>query len=209
MFNKKIIFTLIFAIFLLLFGTHVFAYTVEDVDYLGNSINFPDIDDSIDLTNGFYISMKNPTNPIYRLYVFNPNTFLYTETNGNDTYLKISGGYILYEWTGFISTFPTSGTIKYNTYVDEFIDNGGYKFHFATTVYTDINKSDVFFQLPPQVVEEEITLEGVLAPIMVQQEMRLIMQEIVELLPVILNVLVSLLAFYKCLAILYHFLVTS
>lgn len=198
--NKKIILgLLIFLAVILLNCTDTFAYTFTS-NVNGQEYTVPDLDTVGEeyveyLENGYLIQCL--TNKSILVVPLNSNSYFYHHS--------IKEGVDVIAGSGSFARFYIDNTSSRWDSVppSNTLGNAGYVYYGAD-VYTDINKTDLFFQLP--VVEE---VQGTIAPLLEKEKMGEVLKEIVAILPLIVSVLVSLIALRKAWQVLSTFLRTS
>lgn len=202
--NKKIIFiTFIAILFLLLLSTSSHAFTISyNVEGYG-STKYGSADEEIAdppeeylsyLQNGYVVFSSYDTSKYYFLvptddaYFYIDNGRLYC--SDGTKMLHMTYNFSENAWTGMV--YCTDGSVGYSCWQS-----------CACDVYTDINKTDFFFQQPAE------QPEGIVQKAVKPVEMRETLAEVVAILPLILSVLVSLIALRKGLQVLLSFLKQS
>lgn len=193
--KKKILFSvlLVFAIFFItsFYNVSKATFTItSNTEYFesNSTLTFPDLSEEYNelLKSKPYI-FTSYKNKYYRFFILTDGSYFYKD---NDK-LRIKGSYYLAYNEG-------SGW----TYSQDIGDGTSWSFntifYYHADVYSDVNKSD-FFYVTPLIVAQAVQRVGV-------QEMKQVTKEILAILPMILSVLVSLLAFSKGLNLLLSFL---
>ena len=198
--NKILILFTIFAV-ILGFGSNVFA----NYDFTYNETNYslPDLPEFS--TNDFYFYITSDNDKSFNLVIFNKDDLnsLYFMQDGSYFYIKSKTGssslhlYTYYSWKSFlwedkeIKTFSTGWSVS--------------GFPIYSSIDLKNNNNEVVFQGAPQVK----VAETILVPVVEQVEMNKVTQEIVDILPVILITLVSIIAIWKAVNYLRNVLKTS
>lgn len=203
--NKKIVFLiLLFLVFLLLFSNNAFAsttvYNTFPEDVLNNILTYdmPELNDSNYKLFGYYHSRVG--------YVFD---FYYNCTSAFNIYVDKVNHWYAYDGTASVKTyifdnsgnFKSSGTnTRTSGYMEEY--HNSYLYLKNITVYVK-GSSDIFFQ-PTSIVEEpeETIAETTLTKTVKIIPLAGVQQEIIQILPLILVVVVSLVGLRKALALL-------
>lgn len=193
--KKKILFSvlLVFAIFFItsFYNVSKATFTItSNTEYFesNSTLTFPDLSEEYNelLKSKPYI-FTSYNNKYYRFLILTDGSYFYKK---NDD-LKIKGSYYLAYNDG-------SGW----TYSQDIGDGTSWSFnnifYYHADVYSDVNKSN-FFYVTPLIVAQAVQRVGA-------QEMKQVTKEILAILPMILSVLVSLLAFSKGLNLLLSFL---
>lgn len=194
--KKKIFFSvlLVFILFFIALFTNVSHASFTVTDNTNNTNNpqtytFADIPDAyIDYFNRGYLIRQY--NGVFYFVLYRENTLCYAKNGVMDIKNIV---YLSYDKNTQKYDLKSNNTSANGDVADYIYYNGD--------IYTDENKSDYFFQKPPllPVVTQAVVKVGAL-------EMKQVTKEILAILPVILSVLVSLLAFSKGLSLLLSFL---
>lgn len=186
----------------------LFIFTLILVTILSIPLkSFCATDSTIDTTTGFSEEQVKVIKGIYKQYSSNYDSYVCREHGGviciylynysSDLFFYVSGG-ILYssiECSPYYVEFDNEGNIErelQGTYNQVYAyADGKPNIYSNRDVYASASKDMLFFQVPP-----------LLAPVVEKMKMKITLQEVVQLLPTILVVVVSFLGLRKALQVL-------
>lgn len=211
--NKHRVIVLLIAVISFLFlSNKVFA--VEDIDY---SKDFTITNNTGNGSETYNIKGIQSSQQAIAM----KNGFIVVKNNDYLTFLVISKSYDTYfylnEGGSTIGINEIAGRFKYSLSTEEWIVFGSTQYeevysvsnfvNYSADIYTNVNKTDYFFQLAP--VEEVKKVETALLEVVKSEEMKKTLGEVIVMFPLILSVLVSLIALRKGLIKLLNFLKKS